>query len=165
MRFRIGGAIITVESCSGLQTHVKEIRMTAATSKWQDWASFALGLWLAVSPWVAGYHEHEAATANAAFLGLALALGAHFELSFDHVEAEWLNLAAGVWLSMAPFVLDFSSSRGTANSIAVGILVAALAASALSLDRELGKLLDRFWVTLRCHVHGHRAGGGEDRAR
>jgi hypothetical protein len=117
--------------------------MTAATSKWQHWASFTLGLWLAVSPWVVGYHEHEAATANAAFLGLALALGSHFELSFDQVEAEWLNLGAGLWLVLAPFVLDFTTSRpvATANSVAVGILVAALAASALSLDKEIGKLL------------------------
>src|SRR5207302_7738641 len=71
-----------------------------------------------------------------------------------------------------------------ADSIAVGIL----AACALSLDKELGKLPEKrvpgrrsgdvsckrgqraqwpffFWGTLRCHVHGDRAGGGEDRAR
>ena len=34
--------------------------------RWQDWASFALGLWLAVSPWLADYAAHDVATANAA---------------------------------------------------------------------------------------------------
>ena len=113
--------------------------LTAAT-RWQDWASFALGLWLAVSPWVLGYSKLEAATANAAFMGLALALGSHFEVSFDERSAEWFNLAAGLWLVLAPFVLGFSAAADvTANSIAVGTGVAALAGSALSLGKEVGK--------------------------
>ncbi len=113
-------------------------------NKWQDWASFALGLWLAVSPWAAGYAEHEAATANAIVVGLALALGSHFEcVACDDLPAEWLNLAAGVWLVSAPFVLEFASRVATANCITVGAFVAALAASALSLDKQIGKLWHR----------------------
>jgi SPW repeat len=111
-------------------------------AKWQDWASFALGLWLAVSPWIAGYAEHDAATANAIMVGLALALGSHFEcVACDEMPAEWLNLAAGVWLVCAPFVLGFThSALASTNSVVVGGLVAALAASALSLDKHIGKL-------------------------
>lgn len=112
-----------------------------ATARWQEWASFALGLWLAVSPWIVGYAEHEAATANAAFVGLALALASHFEATFDRISAEWLNLGMGLWLVAAPFVLGFGAAAvATANSIAVGTLVTALAGSALSLDKEIGKL-------------------------
>ena len=114
--------------------------MTSATTRWHEWAGFALGLWLAVSPWLAGYSDDAAATANAAVLGLVLALGSHFEVSLDDSSAEWLNLAAGAWLAAAPFVLGFSASMvATANSIAVGSGVMALAASALSLDKEIGK--------------------------
>lgn len=110
-------------------------------AKWQDWASFALGLWLAISPWIAGYSEHEAPTANAVIVGLALALGSHFEcVACDEAPAEWLNLAAGIWLVCAPFTLDFASRVASANSIAVGAFIALLAASALSLDKHLGKL-------------------------
>lgn len=112
-----------------------------ATARWQEWASFALGLWLAVSPWIAGYAEHEAATANAAFIGLALALASHFEATFDHIPAEWLNLGIGLWLVAAPFVLGLGAATvASANSIAVGSFVTALAGSALSLDKEIGKL-------------------------
>lgn len=112
-----------------------------AAEKWQDWASFALGLWLAVSPWIAGYHGQDAATANATLVGLALALGSHFEcVACDELPAEWLNLAAGVWLVCAPFTLDFGSTVASVNSIAVGAFVSILAASALSLDKHLGKL-------------------------
>ena len=117
---------------------------TTTAARWQDWASFTLGLWLALSPWIVGYTEHESATGNAVFLGLALALGCHFEAAFDESAPEWINLAAGLWLVIAPFVLGFGSVPvPTANSIAVGSLVAVLAASALSLDKEIGKLLHR----------------------
>lgn len=112
--------------------------MTTAAARWQDWTSFALGLWLAVSPWIVGYAEHEAATANAAILGLALALGSHFEASCDEVAAEWLNLAAGMWLVAAPFVLGFARVYvASINSIVTGVLVAALAASAMSPNKRV----------------------------
>ena len=113
------------------------------TAKWQDWASFALGLWLAVSPWMAGYTHHDAATANAVGVGLVLALGSHFEcVACQDVAAEWFNLALGAWLLCAPFVLEFTQWRvAGANTLLVGGAVAALAISALSLDKQIV----RYW--------------------
>ena len=112
----------------------------AASARWQEWAGFALGLWLAVSPWLVGYADHAPATANAAFVGLALALASHFEASFDEVAGEWLNLALGLWLVAAPFVLGFTPAAAAANSLAVGACVTGLAASALELDKEIARL-------------------------
>ena len=113
---------------------------TTVAARWQDWASFALGLWLAASPWLLDYSHIESATANAAFMGLALALGSHFEVSFDETAAEWFNLAAGLWLVLSPFLLGYSSEpMVTVNSIAIGTGVAALASSALSLEKEIEK--------------------------
>jgi hypothetical protein len=118
-------------------------------AKWQDWTSFALGLWLAVSPWALGYSHVESATANAAFVGLALALGGHFEAALCEVSAEWLNMIAGLWLVLAPFVLGFGGQpAATVNSIAVGTAAAALASSALSLEKGVG----RWW---QAHAAGH----------
>lgn len=118
----------------------RQERGVTATTRWQDWASFALGLWLAVSPWVLGYSHIETATANAAFIGLALALGSHFGVSFDESSVEWFNMAAGLWLVLAPFLLGYSGEiEVTANSIVVGTGVAALASSAVSLDKEVEK--------------------------
>jgi hypothetical protein len=120
--------------------------MAGATEmrRWQDWASFALGLWLAVSPWIADYAAHDAATANAAFVGLSLALLAHFGFSCDHLSCEWLNLAGGLWLLVAPFMLGFDGNPVAAvNSVVVGAFVAVLSAWALELDREIGKLWHR----------------------
>lgn len=97
---------------------------------------FGLGLWLAASPWSLGYAAEEAATANAAFVGLVLALGSHFEVSFDELSAEWLHIAAGAWLLAAPFTLGFVTRPApAANSMAVGGAVVALALSALAARR------------------------------
>lgn len=112
-----------------------------ATARWQDWAGYVLGLWLAVSPWLLGYADQAPATANAAFVGLALALASHFEASFDEVAGQWLNLAAGLWLLAAPFALGFAGPTApAANCLAVGACITGLAASALQLDKEIAKL-------------------------
>jgi hypothetical protein len=113
--------------------------------RWQDWASFALALWLAVSPWLADYAAHDAATTNAALTGLVLALTTHFGFSCDHLSCEWLNVAGGLWLMGAPFVLGFETNHVAAvNAVAVGAFVALLSAWALELDREVGRLWHRF---------------------
>ena len=113
------------------------MRSFTAINKWQDWASFALGLGLSVSPWLAGYADNIAATANAVAVGLALALTSHFEVALD-VSAEWLHFAAGVWLVTAPFMLGFGQMpMAMLTAVAVGCAVALLAVSALSLRQEL----------------------------
>jgi uncharacterized membrane protein (DUF441 family) len=118
--------------------------MRIETRRWQDWASFALGLWLAVSPWLADYAAHDVATANAAVCGLALAVAAHFGVTCDHMCTEWLDLAGGLWLVAAPFALGFDSNHVAAvNAIAVGASVSFLSAWALELDREVKLLWHR----------------------
>jgi SPW repeat-containing protein len=112
-------------------------------TRWQEWAGFALGLWLAVSPWVLGYSGDEVATTNAAILGLGLALGSHFEASLGDTSGEWLNAAAGAWLVCSPFVLGYGAFVPTANCVATGTLAMALAASSLSLDKEFGRWLHK----------------------
>jgi hypothetical protein len=120
---------------------MENVPVKSATARWQDWAGFALGLWLAMSPWICDYAESQhAATGNAAFMGIALALGGHFRVTLDAASTEWLHLSAGAWLAAAPFLLGFAASPLPAiNSIAVGTLVIAFAASALSLDKEIEK--------------------------
>jgi hypothetical protein len=114
------------------------------TRRWQDWAIFALALWLAISPWLADYAAHDAATANAAIAGLTLALVAHFGFSCDHMSCEWVNLAGGLWLIAAPFVLGFEANHvAGVNAVVVGGFIALLSAWVLELDREVGRLWHR----------------------
>jgi len=120
------------------------MHMQTDMRRWQDWVVFTLGLWLAVSPWLAGYAAHDAATANGALAGLALALASHFGFTIDHLSTEWVTMGLGLWLLSAPFMLGFEANHVAAvNAVAVGALIAALSASALELDREIGRLLHR----------------------
>jgi len=112
----------------------------SSVSRWQDWSSFVLGVWLALSPWFAGYLEQDAATANAVFCGLLGALAAHFEAACCEDSGEWITLVLGLWLLAAPFALGFAAPNvATANAMAVGLLVAMLSASALDLGRHLSR--------------------------
>jgi len=114
--------------------------VNSVTARWQEWASFGLGLWFAMSPWICGYADEHSATGNAAFMGTALALGSHFQATLDARCAEWLNLLAGLWLVAAPLFLGFATATLPAvNCVAVGTLVMVLAVSALSLDKEIEK--------------------------
>ena len=120
-----------------------------ADMRWQDWAGFSLGLWLAISPWVLGFSDEPAATANAAVVGIVLAVVSLFEVGIAEVAGEWLNVAAGLWLVVSPFVLGFGASRLAAfNAVVIGILVMLSAAWAMSLDKEIA----RWWHE---HVAGH----------
>ena len=126
-----------------MDARIAEIR------RWQDWASFALALWLAVSPWLTDYAAHDAATANAAIVGLVLAVTAHLGFSCEHMSCEWLNLAGGLWLLAAPFVLGFQGEYvAAANALAVGALISLLSAWALHLERGIGRIWER-------HIAGH----------
>jgi hypothetical protein len=121
-----------------MQAHIAEIR------RWQDWASFAAALWLAVSPWLADYAAHDAATANAAVVGLLLAVTAHVGFSCEQKSCEWLNVAGSGWLLASPFVLGFDGQLGAAaNAMAVGALVGLLSAWRLHLDHGLDRIRDR----------------------
>ena len=111
---------------------------------WQDWTSFGLALWLAVSPWLLDYAAHDRATANAAVTGLALAVVAHVGCSCEYQVSKWLRLAGGAWLVAAPFVLGFDSQAlAAANCMIVGAAIVLLSAWALELDREIGRLWHR----------------------
>jgi hypothetical protein len=105
--------------------------------RWQDGASCALGAWLAVSPWLLGFSEHLAATANTAVLGLLLIALSLLDLWLPETAEERLNLIAGLWLMFAPLVLGYSTQLApTMNSVVAGLLVALFAAWAMAHDRE-----------------------------
>jgi len=116
----------------------------AANMKWQDWATFLLGVWLAASPWLLGYSDSEGAMWNAVILGVALAVFSLLELGLPGKWEEWVNLLAGLWLVVAPFVIGFTSHFGASvNAMLVGAAAVLLSAWALSLDKEIGNWWQR----------------------
>ena len=56
---------------------------------WEEWTEAALGLWMAVSPWVLGFQHMQAAMAAAAATGLAILILALWVLATDKDYRGW----------------------------------------------------------------------------
>lgn len=109
-------------------------------NRWQDWAMLVLGAWLVVSPfWMDAYASVSSVAAwNAYVLGALVIAMSWAALVRPQRWEEWLNLAAGIWLIIAPFLLGFFATESGAawNQIVVGVLVGIDAISLLALRRR-----------------------------
>ena len=94
--------------------------------RWQDWANVVLGVWLILSPAILGYAEAGTLAAPHSYaIGIAIAAFALAALYRFYRWEEGVNLALGLWLIAAPFVLGFSHIDAAAwNHVIVGVLVA-----------------------------------------
>lgn len=89
------------------------------------------GLWMIAAPFVLNFEQNNAAQWNHIIVGLAVAAMAGIRASDpDHREGiSWVNVALGVWMIAAPFILDYAAiEQAQMNSIIVGAIVLALAA-------------------------------------
>lgn len=98
--------------------------------RWQDWLNLALGIWLLIAPVLI----HEAgitgtAAWNSYLGGAAVALFAVVALIQPVAWEEWINLAIGLWLTLAPWFLRFSAEapNAAANQLIIGTIIAATA--------------------------------------
>lgn len=87
------------------------------------------GIWLIVSPSVLGF-TNPAAQTNDVWLGFIVGVLGLIRAIAPQVQTvwlSWLNIIAGIWLIIAPFVLGYGSSAQRTNDVILGIIVAGLA--------------------------------------
>ena len=60
-----------------------------APKAWEEWTEAALGLWLAVSPWVLGFSANQNAMMNAVIVGLVILALAVWVLATDKDYSTW----------------------------------------------------------------------------
>jgi SPW repeat-containing protein len=95
--------------------------------QWEDWTSWALGIWLLLSPWALWFEKDATAMRNALAVGLLIILVELLELSIFRGWEEWINVALGAWLVVSPWALGTSNAAAQINFIVGGVLVLALA--------------------------------------
>jgi SPW repeat len=95
--------------------------------QWEDWASWAFGIWLCLSPWALHFDLETVPTRNAVIVGFLIILAEVVTLSVFRPWEEWINVALGAWLVISPWVLGIASTAATVNFVVVGVLVIALA--------------------------------------
>ena len=106
--------------------------------QWEDWLSWGLGIWLCISPWALHFDLQPTATRTAVITGFVLILVEAVTLSVFRAWEEWLNIAIGIWLIAAPWVIPVGGAAVTANFIIVGALVLALALYELQQNETSG---------------------------
>ncbi|MCW8193923.1 SPW repeat protein [Proteobacteria bacterium 005FR1] len=105
------------------------------TVKLASGLNILLGIWLIAAPWVLGY-SGEPAMWNESLVGIAVIVVAAIKLAspIRLAKISWVNVALGVWLIIAPFVLHPGTPLGAVegvspalwNDIVVGIFIVVL---------------------------------------
>ena len=95
--------------------------------QWQDWSSWALGIWLLLSPWALFFEYEPTAMHNALAIGTLIIVAEVVELSIFRDWEEWINVVLGAWLLISPWALGIASGAARVNFMIVGALVMALA--------------------------------------
>jgi hypothetical protein len=92
-----------------------------------DAGKLVLSALLLLSPWVFKYSTG-AEFWNATAVGVIIAVLSIAALADSNVWAEWLSLYVSLWLVISSWALKYQQPTAMRTDVAIGILVAALAA-------------------------------------
>ena len=101
-----------------------------------DVGNLILGGILFFSPWLFSFAAG-AQTQNAVIAGVVIAVLSIAALAAFAVWEEWLNLIVGLWLIISPWVLKFQDTTAMRVDVAIGIVVAVLAAVEIWMTMQL----------------------------
>ncbi|MFI6934124.1 SPW repeat protein [Streptomyces sp. NPDC050287] len=99
------------------------------------------GVYLAASPWIAGFNSLSALAVNNLIVGIgyALLMSGGFGRAYERTHSmAWAACALGVWTIIAPWVVsgDVSTTRTVVNNVIVGAVGFLLALAASAVARE-----------------------------
>jgi hypothetical protein len=103
-----------------------------SNEKFCDFANLVLGAALLFSPWIFGFAAGPQSL-NAWIGGIVIAILSIAALAAFAVWEEWLNLIAGLWAIVSPWLLKFQGTTAMTVHVVIGVIVAALAAIELRL--------------------------------
>jgi hypothetical protein len=98
-----------------------------SNAKLCDVANLILGAVLFFSPWIFGF-DAGVQSQNAWVSGIVIAALSIAALAAFAVWEEWLNLIAGLWVIVSPWILGFQGTTAMTVHVVIGIVVAVLAA-------------------------------------
>lgn len=146
---------MTTHPRSDMETHPDMLAMrsrhemaerVATTPRAQAVETMALitGLYLAASPWIAGFNGFSTLAVNNLIVGIAYALimSGGFGRAYERSHSmAWAACALSVWTIVAPWVVagDVSTTRTIVNNIIVGLIALMLALVAAAAARPVDK--------------------------
>ncbi|MBA2947005.1 SPW repeat protein [Streptomyces himalayensis] len=107
-------------------------------------AALLTGLYLAASPWIAGFNGLSTLAINNLIVGIAYAvlLSGGFGRAYERTHSmAWAACALGVWTIISPWVVagDVSTARTIVNNVIVGVIALAVALAASAAAREVDR--------------------------
>lgn len=121
----------------------KEYKMKKNGATWENWLSLILGAWVFATPWVFNYSDLlssqiYAISWNHWVTGVVLIVTSGFALQMLRPWEEWVNLLAGAWLFLSPWIFNYTIVPNLFwNSLIVGALVVLFSTLALPVARKL----------------------------
>ena len=89
--------------------------------RWPDVINLMIGVWLLLSPSIGFGSRTYVSALNSWAIGFVVTGGAIVGLMSSEDWIEWVNLVAGTWLVLAPFVFGYSGDSAAAlNHLAAG---------------------------------------------
>lgn len=84
------------------------------------------GIWLVIAPFLLGYSDFPEPTWNDILVGVAVIIIAGVKMSkpLSAAGISWVNVILGVWLILAPFVLQYEPRNAMWNDIVLGCIIA-----------------------------------------
>lgn len=105
-----------------------------------DGLTVLTGLYLAISPWVVGFHRFATLTGNDLILGLAFALlGFGFAFAYGRTHGmAWVAPVIGAWTIIAPWVVsgDVATAATISSNVVAGAIALLLGLAAMTLGRD-----------------------------
>jgi uncharacterized membrane protein HdeD (DUF308 family) len=95
-----------------------------------DVVMLVLGIFLFLSPSLFGYSSLAAAAWSTWISGIVIIILAFSELAAFSEWEEWVNLLAGIWVAVSPWLVGFASYRMAMRvHVLVGVAIAVIAAA------------------------------------
>ncbi len=106
---------------------MSRITLPREHKSWEDWAIFALGGSLLLSPLIDSASLSPLVISNLVIVGFAVMAVAVSELMLRETWDTRLIFALGVWMMLAPLVIGYAGKLGLWHGV-IGALIAVLAA-------------------------------------
>jgi hypothetical protein len=107
-----------------------EVAGQSPTAQFSDGLTLLAGIYLALSPWIAGFSGLGPITINNLVIGIVVAgLALGFSSAFGRTHGiAWVSPILGVWTIVAPWVIsgDMSTTRTIWNNVVTGLVIVCL---------------------------------------
>ncbi len=103
------------------------MKLRSSDRTWEDWLGIALGIVIALAPWIVEETQNEAAVVNAAIAGLAVMMLAELDLVALRRWTEIAQIVCGAWVAASSLIFSYSGA-GTLRfwHLIAGLIVALL---------------------------------------